>query len=82
MTKTGKEVAALQERVEALEKALLEMQAGGAGTSGEMAQLRADVNALREAAGAEKELPKTTSADNGKVLGVVKGKWAKMKLPE
>lgn len=45
-------------------------------------QLEKAVELLGMEHGEEKELPKTTSADNGKVLGVVKGKWAKMKLPE
>lgn len=31
--------------------------------------------------GATNELPKVTSSDNGKVLTVVSGKWAKAALP-
>jgi hypothetical protein len=31
--------------------------------------------------GATTELPKVTSSDNGKVLTVVSGKWAKANLP-
>ena len=33
------------------------------------------------AGGALKELPKVTSSDNGKVLSVVNGKWAKADAP-
>lgn len=32
--------------------------------------------------GATTELPKVTSSDNGKVLTVVSGKWAKASLPD
>lgn len=39
---------------------------------------------IAEAVGSagESELPSVKAADNGKVLGVVNGKWAVMSLPE
>lgn len=42
------------------------------------------INALASyiQAGGAAELPKVSSSDNGKVLTVVSGKWAKAALPE
>lgn len=42
------------------------------------------INALAAlvSSGATAELPKVSSTDNGKVLTVVSGKWAKAALPE
>jgi len=41
------------------------------------------INAIARliSSGATTELPKVTSSDNGKVLTVVSGKWAKAALP-
>lgn len=39
------------------------------------------INAIAEIAGSTLELPKVKTADNGSVLTVVSGKWAKAAIP-
>lgn len=57
---------------------------GSASDVAGMTETSAVVNALASLvkSGATAELPKVTSSDNGKVLTVVSGKWAKAALPE
>lgn len=40
------------------------------------------INAIAQLPAIGASLPAVTAADNGKVLGVVNGAWAKMEIPE
>lgn len=64
-------------------KALYVAFGGTAADVADMTETSAVVNALASlvGSGATAELPKVTSSDNGKVLTVVSGKWAKAALP-
>lgn len=64
-------------------KALYVALGGSAGTVANIVLIPDMINAIATlvSSGATAELPKVTSTDNGKVLTVVSGKWAKADLP-
>ena len=65
-------------------KALYVALGGSADTVANITIIPEMINAIATlvSSGATAELPKVSSTDNGKVLTVVSGKWAKAALPD